>query len=302
MLIQAVETYLAVRRTCGFKLEGTDRRLRSFATFAEARGQIYISSATAIEWAGLAHSLPERARRLGGVIRFARYMRAEDQHHEVPPAAFGSENRRRAIPYILSKQEIASLVQATVHPYFHGLRRDTYSTFFALIACTGLRISEAIGLRYEDFTPDGLVIRNTKFGKSRLIPLHETAQAQLERYVERRRRYVPFDDHLFVSVKQKPLRPGDVECAFRIAARKIGLPCGLQRPRATPNSLRHTFAVRSLETSTGSRDHITQHMLALSTYLGHASIADTYWYLEATPDLMRNIAQCCEGFFTGEQP
>jgi len=302
MLAQAVESYLAVRRACGFKLEGTDWRLRSFATFSDARGKSYVCSQTAIEWAGLARSIPERARRLGGVIRFARYMRAEDQHHEVPPAVFGSENRRRAIPYIFSRHDIERLVQAAVHPAFRGLRRDTYSTFFALLACTGLRVSEAIGLRYEDITPDGLVIRSSKFGKSRLVALHETARDHLDRYLERRRRYAPFDDHVFVSVKRKALCGSDVRCAFRTAARKIGLPCGSQRPRATPHSLRHTFAVRALETCPDSRDRITQHMLALSTYLGHAKVADTYWYLEATPELMRNIAERCESFFIGEQP
>ena len=303
MLAQAVQSYLAVRRTCGFKLEGTDWRLRSFATFSEARGKSYVCSQTAIEWAGLARSIPERARRLGGVIRFARYMRAEDQHHEVPPAVFGSEHRRRAIPYIFSRHDIERLVQAAVHPAFRGLRRDTYSTFFALLACTGLRVSEAIGLRYEDITPDGLVIRSSKFGKSRLVALHETARDHLDRYLERRRRYVAFDDHVFVSVKRKALCGSDVRYAFRTAARKIGLPCGSQqRPRATPHSLRHTFAVRALETCPDSRDRITQHMLALSTYLGHSKIANTYWYLEATPELMRDIAQCCESFFTGEQP
>jgi integrase len=201
----------------------------------------------------------------------------------------------------LSKEDIERLVQAAVHPVYHGLRRDTYSTFFALLACTGLRVSEAIGLRYGDITPDGLVVRCSKFRKSRLVPLHETARDRLERYLERRRRYAPVDDHVFVSVKGKPLRLHSVESAFRRAARKIGVPCGPQRPRATPHSLRHTFAVRALETCPDGRDRITQHMLALSTYLGHAKVADTYWYLEATPELMRDIAERCERFVAGEQ-
>jgi integrase/recombinase XerD len=302
MLTQAVESYLAVRRACGFGLDRTGKCLRSFATFSDARGKSYVCSQTAIEWAGLARSMCERARRLGDIIRFARYVRAEDQHHELPPAVFGSENRRRPIPYICSRQDIERLVQAAVHPVYRGLRRDTYSTFFALLACTGLRVSEAIGLRYEDITPDGLVIRRSKFRKSRLVPLHDTARAQLERYLERRRRYAPFEDHVFVSMKGKPLRLRHVDTAFRIAARKIGLPCGPRPPRATPHSLRHSFAVRALETCPDGRDRITQHMLALSTYLGHSSVAHTYWYLDATPELMRNIAEHCESFVTGERP
>lgn len=301
MLAQAIESYLAVRRACGFELKSVGYVLRSFATFSDARGKDYVCSETAIEWAGLAPSVPRRARRLGDVIRFARYVRAEEPHHELPPAIFGSENRRRPVPYILSRHEIESLVQAAFQPVYRGLRRDTYSTLFALLACTGLRVSEAIRLRYDDITPDGLVIRCSKFRKSRLVPLHDTTRTNLERYLERRRRYAPFDDHVFVSLHKKPLRNHNVESAFQTAARKIGLPFGADRPKATPHSLRHTFAVRALETCPDGRDRITKHMLSLSTYLGHGKVADTYWYLEATPELMRNIAERCEIFVTGEQ-
>lgn len=302
MLTHAVDSYLAIRRACGFELKRTGEYLQSFANFSDAIGKSYVCSEVAIEWAGLARSAPARSRRLGEVIRFARFARAEDQHHEVPFAVFGSETRRRPVPYIFSRHDVERLVQAAVHPRYRCLRRDTYSTFFALLACTGLRVSEAIGLRYEDITPDGLVIRCSKFHKSRLVPLHETARVHLERYLERRRRYAPFDDHVFVSVKGKPLLVQDVEYAFRTAARKIGLPCAPQRPRPTPHSLRHTFAVRALETCPDGRDRITQHMLALSTYLGHSNIAHTYWYLEATPELMRDIVERYESFVTGEQP
>jgi integrase/recombinase XerD len=300
MLTQAVESYLTVRRACGYELRESARHLRSFAAFSDARGKSCVCSRTAIEWAGLARLASARARRLDNVIRFARYVRAEDQRHEMPPPVFGSVKRQRPVPYILSEGDIARLVMAAVHSGYRGLRRDTYSTFFALLACTGLRVSEAIKLRYNDITPDGLVIRCTKFRKSRLVALHESARAQLERYLDRRRRYYPFDDHVFVSMKGKPLRLNDVECAFRTAARKIGLPCTPQRPRATPHSLRHSFAVRALETCPDSRDRITQHMLALSTYLGHAKVADTYWYLTATPELMRDIVERCETFVKGE--
>ena len=303
MLAHAVESYLAVRRACGFELDAVGKHLRSFATYSDARAKPHICSATAIEWAGLARSLAERARLLGEVVRFARYVHAEDPHHEIPPPAFGSENRRRPVPFIFSRQDVERLVQAAFQPVYHGLRRDTYSTLFALLACTGLRVSEAIRLRYEDITADGLVVRCSKFHKSRLVPLHDTAQAQLQCYLERRRRYGPFDDHLFVSMGGKPLCLQNVDSAFRTAAIKIGVPCGAQRsPRATPHSLRHTFAVRALETCPDDRDRITKHMLALSTYLGHGNVASTYWYLEATPELMGRIAERCESFVAGEKP
>lgn len=302
MLAQSVKSYLAVRRACGFKLKSEGNLLQSFAIFSDAKGKHFVCSETAIEWARLSRSVSQRARRLGEVTRFARYVYAEDQRHELPPAVFGSEKWPRPLPYILSKDNIQRLVQAASQSGYRTLRRRTYSTFFALLACTGLRVSEAIRLRFEDVTPDGLVIRCSKFRKSRLVPLHETAQAGLERYLTHRRPYAPFDDHVFVSLRRKPLLLADVETAFRTAVRKLGLLREPGHPRPTPHSLRHTFAVRALEACPDGRDRITKHMLALSTYLGHSNVTDTYWYLEATPDLMKNIAESCESFFKGGRP
>jgi integrase len=296
MLAHAVESYLALRRAFGFALRSAGFHLKSFATFSEARGQYYVSSDIAIEWAGLAQSVSQRARRLGTVIRFARYLRTEDQRHEMPPAIFGVERPPRPTPYILTAEQIRQLIRAASQWGHKTLRGATYSTLFSLLACTGLRRSEAIHLRYADITPDGLVIRNTKFRKSRLVPLHETARAGLERYLQQRRLYAPFDDHVFVSLQRKPLLPEDVDRAFRAAVKRVGLPSGGGRARPTPHSLRHTFAVRALENCPDGRDAITKHMLALSTYLGHSKVAHTYWYLEAVPELMRDIAERTEHF------
>ncbi len=298
MLIRAVESYLAVRRACGFDLRCVGSFLRSFARFSRARNKDYVCAATAIEWAGLVPSVRQRARRLGHVIRFARYLRAEDPRHEMPPAVFGSEDGPRSIPHIFSRRDVGRLVQAASESGDRTLRRHTYSTLFALLACTGLRISEAIRLRFEDITPDGLVIRCSKFRKSRLVPLHDTARAGLERYLERRRPYAPFDDHVFISLRRKPLLTEDVRAAFRTAADKIGVRRGPGLPRPTPHSLRHTFAVRALEACPAVRERVTQHMVALSTYLGHGTVRETYWYLQATPELMRDIGERCEGFVT----
>lgn len=301
MLTQAVENYLATRRAVGFALRCEGFQLKSFAAFSEARGQLYVSSDMAIKWAGLARSVWQRARRLGTIIRFARYLRAEDEHHEVPSAIFGAERPPRPTPYILTVEQIRQLVDAASRSGYRTLRRATYSTLFSLLACTGLRVSEATRLRFGDITPDGLVIRSTKFRKSRLVPLHETAQDGLERYLQQRRPYAPFDDHVFVSSRGKPLRPVDVDRAFRAFVKQIGLPHGLVRERPTPHSLRHAFTVRALQTCPDGRDAITKHMLALSTYLGHSKVAHTYWYLEAVPDLMRDIAERAEHFVTGGQ-
>jgi integrase len=302
MLTQAVESYLEVRRAMGFALHSEGTLLQSFARYSNAAGKSHICIETAIQWAGLAQSVTTRARRLGQVIRLARYLRAEDQSHEVPPAVFGCEKGPRPVPYIFSA-DINRLVQAASElGRRNPFRGQTYGTFFALLACTGLRVSEAIRLRFEDVTADGLIIRCSKFRKSRLVPLHRTAQVGLERYLQKRRPFAPFDDHVFVSLRRRPLLVGDAETAFGAAARTIGLKREPGLPRPTIHSLRHTFAVRSLENCPDGRDRITKHMLALSTYLGHSKVADTYWYLEATPELMSGIANSCESFFAGGRP
>ncbi|MBD3335459.1 MAG: tyrosine-type recombinase/integrase [Candidatus Eisenbacteria bacterium] len=299
MLTRAVRSYLSLRRATGFELKQAGVRLRSFAAYSDARGHRYIDARTAIEWARRSGSRVERARRLGDVIRFARYLHAEDARHEIPPAVFGRERRPRRPPYLLTDEQICQLMELAARSGYRTLRRQTYRTLFGLLACTGLRVSEAIRLRYDDITPDGLLIRQTKFQKSRLVPLHESARAALERYLEQRRPYAPFDDHVFISLRRKPLLTRDVEAAFRTVADKMGLPRGRGQRRPTPHSLRHAFAVRALQSCPDDRDRITQHMLLLSTYLGHSKPALTYWYLEAVPELMRSIAERCESHILG---
>jgi integrase/recombinase XerD len=299
MLTDAVETYLAVRRAAGFMLKCEGFQLKSFAAFSETRGAHHVASDLAIEWAGVAPTMAQRARRLGTIIRFARYARVEDARHQVPSPIFGAEKPPRRAPYLLTMDQIRQLIAVASQQGYRTLRRATYSTLFALLACTGLRISEAIRLRFGDIAPDGLVIRATKFRKNRLVPLHDSARVGLERYLRQRRPYAPLDDHVFVSLRRKPLLPSDVETAFRTAVTRMGLPHGRSRTRPTPHSLRHAFAVRALQTCPTGRDAICRHMVALSTYLGHSNVAHTYWYLEAVPDLMRDIAEQAERFATG---
>jgi integrase/recombinase XerD len=302
MLTKAVDTYIAMRRACGFAFQTEGTYLRGFAAYSDAKGYHYVRSDTAVEWARQGRSACQRARRLGHVIRFARYAHAEDARHELPVPSLGPEKSPRPVPYIFSFEDIQRLMQSASQSGYRTLRRSTYYTLFGLLACTGLRLSEAIHLRYADITADGLVIRRTKFKKSRLVPLHATARAALARYLEKRRPYAPMDDHVFISLRRKPLLVADAERAFRTAADKIGLRREAGRPRPTLHALRHTFAVRALETSPDDRDRVTQHMVALSTYLGHGHVAHTYWYLEATPQLMRDVSERCERFVTGGQP
>ncbi len=300
MLTQDVESYLAVRRAMGFGIWSRQPVARVSQRSPKPRANT-MSARNSNEVGWIDALLSTRARRLGQVIRLARYIRAEDHRHEMPPPVFGSENRPRPTPYIFSREDVQRLVQAAsglgrCAIAFRGL---TYSTFFALLACTGMRVSEAIHLCFQDITADGLVIRRSKFRKSRLVPLHETTQAGLERYLPKRRVFAPFDDHVFVSLRNASCFGTTPTSHFAELSRTIGLPRHSGLPRPTIHSLRHTFAVRALETCPDDRDRITRHMVALSTYLGHSKIADTYWYLEATPELMKNIADSCQSYFTG---
>lgn len=294
-LRQAVESYVSLRQATGFEFKVRGFLLKSFATFSQAKGESFVRARLAIEWAALG-SVGQRPRRLATVRRFALHLRAEDERHEIPPPVFGPETMTRPTPFILSQDQVRRLIHAASQSGYRTLRRATYSTLFALLSSTGLRVSEAIRLRLADITPDGLVIRCSKFRKSRLVPLHDTVRAGLDRYLQQRCPYAPADDHVFISLRRKPLLLGDVASAFQTAAQAIGLPVRPTRHRPTPYSLRHTFAVRALQACPDGRDAITQHMVALSTYLGHSNVAHTYWYLEAVPELMIDIADRCECF------
>jgi site-specific recombinase XerD len=225
MLAHLIESYIEMRRACGFAFKSEGSCLRSFAAFSDSMAKDHVCSETALAWAAQAKSVQQRARRLGNVRRFARYARAEDPRHEIPAAVFGREKGPRPVPYVLSEGEVQKLVHAAFQQGTHPLRQRTYGSLFALLACTGLRVSEAIRLLYEDITADKLLIRNTKFRKSRLIPIHETCRLALDRYIEQRRSYAPFDSHVFVSLWRKPLGVKAVETAFDSAAKAAGLPC-----------------------------------------------------------------------------
>jgi integrase len=178
-----------------------------------------------------------------------------------------------------------------------SLRPYTYSTLFGLLITTGLRISEALSLVFDDFTEDGLVIRNTKFKKSRLVPLHETASDGLAKYLCRRSRFASCDNHIFISLRGKVLDRSAVQWTFRRIFKTIELDPAPDGRRPRIHDLRHSYACRALEASPEGRENIGRHMRALSTYMGHTKIEDTFWYLEATLHLMQDIARQCESFF-----
>ena len=300
MLMNKVDEYLALRRAAGYALEVPEYHLRNFARFATERGETFICASTVIEWASHTPSLNHREHRLQVVRRFARYLQAEEPRHEIPPKGVFRCRRTRPVPHIWSPQQVVYLLQAAARlgPQ-DSLRPHVYSTLLALLHVTGLRISEALALEFDDFDGDTLLIRETKFKKCRRIPLHQTAATGLRRYLDLRRHVATENKHLFISVRGQPLDRFSVNWAFRRLLETINLTIGSNGRRPRIHDLRHSFATRALETCPEGRDKIGQHMLALSTYLGHTHISDTYWYLEATPSLMKDIASCCESFVQG---
>ncbi|WP_424140721.1 tyrosine-type recombinase/integrase [Roseomonas chloroacetimidivorans] len=304
MLSEDVARYVALHRSLGYRFRVQAGLLGLYARFAEARGDQTIRTATALAWAGEAPSPQQRRNRLLVLRRLALALRAEDAAHELPPVdAFGRAVTERHLPHIYSDEEIAILLQAAAAlAPTGGLRPVLYVTLFGLLAATGLRISEALALRLDDLTEDGLLVRETKFRKSRLVPLHDTTAAALARYLGARRRHRAAGPFLLVA-PGGPLPYDTASGTFRQLARKAGLrgAPGTDGPRI--HDLRHTFAVRSLEACAGvSGAEVARHMVALSTYLGHARVTDTQWYLHATPALMAGIAAAGEANFRGGMP
>lgn len=301
MLTQEVDRYLAVRRAAGFQLKKVEKTLRSFVRFCAPRNKSHICTDAALAWAGEGSSLAQRALRLKTLVHFARYVRAEDERHELPPDdVFGGYQIRRRIPFIFTGEDINRLVgEASRMGPPGSLRPLTYSTLFALLAITGMRVSEALALRFCDVSAEGLVIRNAKFGKTRFLPLHTSATAGLEKYLIRRKQIAGGDDHVFVSLWGRGLSYSAVRERFQALVRALKLHTRPGKPHPRLHDMRHSFATRALQICPEGRDAIARHVLALSTYLGHSSIQNTYWYFEATPELLTDIASTCETFVYG---
>lgn len=291
-MIKDVEAYIALRRAVGFALRHTDRILRQFARFAARRHERYVRISTAIEFARRSRSPERREHVLSKIRLLARHLAAGDRRHEVPPAAVFSQNAYpRPTPFIFTPAQIAALVEAAFQlaPVEDPLRPKTYGTIFGLLATTGLRISEALALRVDDVTADGLRIRNTKFHKNRLVPLHHTTMVGLQHYLRQRRRSGGVT--VFATSAGLPVTYDQVKVVFKRLLAAIGIQRQLGHPRPRLHCLRHTFAVRALERCSSDRTRIAQHQLALMTYLGHTHVACTYWYLENTPELLGGIAR-----------
>jgi integrase len=294
MLSQDIDHYLALRRAAGFELKVQAGLLRHFARFAAERSQTHVCRQTAIDWAAQAPSPYQRENRLSMVRVFARYARAEDSRHDLIPRQVFPSGRHRTFPYIFSPPELRQFLAATARLRPRGsLRPHTYYTLFGLLAVTGLRISEAMRLRLNNVTANGLLVRMTKFRKSRLVPLHPSTICVLERYLEQRSSCASDDDHVFISHTGQPLSYAMINGTFHYLVSSLQLVQDPDAPQPRIHNLRHGFAVRALERCQGTADDVARHTLALTTYLGHAHLADTYWYLQATPLLVRQIADAC---------
>jgi integrase len=303
MLIDDAERYIALRRSLGFKLREPARHLQSFALFAAERSEAHVHVETAVTWAATAPTRGARHRRLSNVVRFARFLRAESAAHEIPPTNLFAAPESRPVPYIYTPDELVRILETAGRLRRQKpnlMRAQMYVMLFGLIAATGLRVSEALNLRLDDLLPCGVLqIRNTKFGKSRLVPLHKTVIDALNRYLDLRRRFAGSDDHLFLSITGKALAHEMANYTFRRVLRLANIAPGrVRRPRI--HDLRHTFATRVLEQCSTRRDAVARHFVALATYMGHTDIAYTYWYLQATPELMTDIAAAAEALIAGE--
>jgi integrase len=297
-LLAWVDEYLSFRRGLGFDLGSAAWHLRSFARYAEQvghRGPITLDLAT--QWALRSRSgePAQAARRLAVIRLFARHRALIDPATEIPPVGLFGRVPRRRQPHIYNDGEIRSLLQQASRMPRGGLCPKTYVAFFALLLSTGLRLSEACCLTCGDVDLDRalLTIRGTKFRKSRCVPLHPSATRALTQYAADRDAVVPSDPSSFFFRTQRvpKLTPAAVQKAFARIRRRLGWTAQGRARRPRIHDTRHTFAVRRLLRWYEEGVDVGQKILALSTYLGHAKVTDTYWYLTGVPELLAIASQ-----------
>jgi integrase/recombinase XerD len=288
-----VEDYLRLRRALGFKLRFPGQVLPALAAYLEAAGATTVTAELAIAWAGQPRGVHPIvwSHRLGAARGFARYLKTIDPAAEIPPAGVWPATAPRRQPVILADGDIARLIKAarTLNP---PLRAATFEAMLGLIAATGLRLGEAIGLDRADADLQGglLTIRGTKSGLDRLVPLHPTVAAALAGYARRRDQLCPHPatTRFFVSSAGTPVLERLADLAFAQLTASLGLRTADRQPRI--HDLRHTFAVRQLLAWHRDGADVNAKMPVLSAYLGHVSPAGTYWYLTAVPELMELAA------------
>jgi integrase len=294
-LRQALDDYLALRRSLGYKLERAGRLLADFVGYLETAGADTITIDGALSWATQPSDADSSwwARRLSVVRGFARHLHAIDPIHEVPPAALLPGRKSRATPYLYANSDIIALM-AAARGLRSALRAATFETLVGLLAVTGLRIGEALRLDRGDVDLEGgiLQIRDTKFGKSREVPLHTSTAEALAAYARRRDRLCPrpVAPAFFVSTAGTRLLYCNVHVTWLKLVRRAGLKPRSTSCRPRPHDLRHSFAVRTLLRWYQDGVDVQARVPTLSTYLGHIHPASTYWYLSGAPELLHLVA------------
>jgi integrase/recombinase XerD len=293
-LRQAVQDYLTMRRSLGYKLQGAGKGLLDFATFMEQHRAPYITHSLALAWAKQPSGVrpDEWARRLSHVRIFARHRSAADPRTQIPPAGLLPYRPKRARPYLYLDKEIKDLLSAALQlPSSEGLRPWTYHCLLGLLSVSGMRVSEAQNLELKDVDLRGgvLTIRGAKFGKSRLVPVHPSTRRVLADYITRRESVWakrPVSSYLFVSGWGNRLDGGDIRRTFYALSRQIGLrgPSDSHGPRL--HDMRHGFASKTLLRWYRAGENAERRLPILSAYLGHVHWSDTFWYVSALPELM----------------
>jgi len=305
-LHQAVKDYLALRRSLGFKLREYGECLHDFVSFLKENGVSNITNKLAVEYA--TRRQDEKpvswSRRLIIIRGFARYRTGADPRTEIPAVGLLKFRSRRARPYLYSEDEIRRLLEAALKMKSpHPLQPHTYYCLFGLLAVSGMRLGEAINLQPQDvdWTQGVLTIRGAKFGKSRLVPLHPSTLAVLLDYAKLRDKIFierPVSTFLVTSRGTK-LEKTNLSRVFRELSRQITIrkPGVRQGPRL--HDFRHRFAIETLLRWYRSGEQVSRRMPVLSTYLGHANVSGTYWYLGSTPELMAAASKLIETRWKG---
>jgi integrase len=291
----ALSDYLAMRRALGVKLYRQGKALATFVLFAESEGVEVITTKLALRWATLPKNVDPATwtGRLSLIRQFARYCCTLEPETEIPPYELLPYRYRRKPPYIYTQEEIGKLLQAARKlTSKHGLRSLTYETLFGLLATTGMRISEALSLEDSDvdLVNGILMVRNTKFGKTRYVPIHHSTTRALDRYIQKRKCRVACRQSpgYFMTESGTRLSYNATQQMFHRIIRDAGLHFQKEKHRPCLHSFRHTFAVRTLVNWYNSGANVDARLPLLATYLGHAHVTDTHWYLSSVPELL-----CC---------
>ncbi len=310
-LRQALHEYLSLRRNLGYKLREAGKALFDFVTFMEQQGALYITEALALDWAQQPANVQPAywAQRLSFVRGFARYRSSSDPRTQIPSPGLLPFQPKRARPYLYSDAEIERLLRAALempHRYERGaLLPRVYYCLFGLLSVSGLRLGEARNLELQDVDLEAgvLTVRNAKFGKTRLVPLHASTCKVLAEYLARRQDHWAgraVSSYLFVSSRGNRLDSGQIHRAFYVLSRQIGLRGASDSHGPRLHDLRHRFATSTLVNWYRADQDPERLLPLLSAYLGHVHVADTQWYLEGSPELMLEAMHRLERRWEGQ--